>query len=72
MHVKFIARGTGSARAPADYLLTERDVAAQPRAGVEVLPSQRKLSECELPPQLLLQSCFRNLSQARVSKERVR
>ena len=35
MHVKFIARGTGSARAAADYLLGERDVAAQPRAGVE-------------------------------------
>ena len=37
MHVKFIARGTGSARAAADYLLGERDAAGQPRAGVEVL-----------------------------------
>ena len=37
MHVKFIARGTGSARAAADYLLGERDAAGQTRAGVEVL-----------------------------------
>ena len=37
MHVKFIARGTGSARAAADYLLGERDAAGQPRAGVEVV-----------------------------------
>ena len=37
MHVKFIARGTGSAGAAADYLLGERDAAGQPRAGVEVL-----------------------------------
>ena len=37
MHVKFIARGTGSARAAADYLLGERDAAGQPRAGVEIL-----------------------------------
>ena len=37
MHVTFIARGTGSARAAADYLLRERDAAGQPRAGVEVL-----------------------------------
>ena len=37
MHVKFIARGTGSAKAAADYLLGERDAAGQPRAGVEVL-----------------------------------
>ena len=36
MHVKFIARGTGSARAAADYLLGERDAAGQPREGVEV------------------------------------
>ena len=36
MHVKFIARGSGSARAAADYLLGERDAAGQPRAGVEV------------------------------------
>ena len=37
MHVKFIARGTGSARAAADYLLGERDAAGQPREGVAVL-----------------------------------
>ena len=37
MHVKFIARGTGSALAAADYLLGERDAAGQTRAGVEVL-----------------------------------
>ena len=37
MHVQFIARGTGSARAAADYLLGEPDSAGQPRAGVEVL-----------------------------------
>ena len=37
MHVKFIARGTGSARAAADYLLGERDAAGQTRAGVEIL-----------------------------------
>ena len=37
MHVKFIARGTGSAGAAVDYLLGERDAAGQPRAGVEVL-----------------------------------
>ena len=36
MHVKFIARGTGSARAAADYLLGERDPAGQPRESVEV------------------------------------
>ena len=36
MHVKFIARGTGSAKAAADYLLGERDAAGQPREGVEV------------------------------------
>ena len=36
MHVKFIARGTGSARAAADYLLGERDAAGQVRDGVEV------------------------------------
>ena len=35
MHVKFIARGTGSAAA-ADYLLGERDAAGQLREGVEV------------------------------------
>ncbi len=37
MHVKFIARGTGSARAAADYLLGERDAAGQPSEGVAVL-----------------------------------
>ena len=36
MHVKFIARGTGSARAAADYLLGERDAAGQPREGIEI------------------------------------
>ena len=36
MHVKFIARGTGSAKAAVDYLLGERDAAGQPRDGVEV------------------------------------
>ena len=37
MHIKFLARGTGSARAAADYLLGARDATGQPRAGVEVL-----------------------------------
>ena len=37
MHVKFIARGTGSARAAVDYLLGERDAAGQLREGVDVL-----------------------------------
>ena len=37
MHVKFLARGKGSAGAAVDYLLGERDAARQPRAGVEVL-----------------------------------
>ena len=37
MLVKFLARGTGSATAAADYLLGERDAAGQPREGVEVL-----------------------------------
>ena len=36
MHIKFLARGTGSARAAADYLLGARDAAGQLRAGVEV------------------------------------
>ena len=36
MHVKFIARGTGSARAAVDYLLGERDAAGKLRQGVEV------------------------------------
>ena len=37
MHIKFLARGTGSARDAADYLLGARDAAGQPREGVEVL-----------------------------------
>ena len=37
MLVKFLARGTGSARAAADYLLGERDATGKPREGVEVL-----------------------------------
>ncbi|WP_420636164.1 relaxase/mobilization nuclease domain-containing protein [Candidatus Palauibacter sp.] len=37
MLVKFLARGTGSARDAADYLLGERDTAGKPREGVEVL-----------------------------------
>ena len=37
MHIKFIARGTGSARAAVDYLLGERDAAGNLRDGVEVL-----------------------------------
>ena len=36
MHVKFIARGTGSARAAAKYLLGERDAAGNVRDGIEV------------------------------------
>ena len=36
MHVKFIARGTDSAKAAADYLLGERDAAGRLREGVEV------------------------------------
>ena len=36
MHIKFIARGTGSARAAVDYLLGERDAAGHVRDGVEV------------------------------------
>ena len=43
MHIKFLAHGTGSARAPADYLLGPRDAVGKPREGVEVLrgdPSQ--------------------------------
>ena len=38
MHVKFIARGRGSARAAAQYLLGERDAAGKLRDGVEVRP----------------------------------
>ena len=37
MHVKFLPRGTGSARAAADYLLGERDATGQLCEGVEVL-----------------------------------
>ena len=37
MHVKFLARGKGSAQAAADYLLGERDSAGHLRAGVEIL-----------------------------------
>ena len=37
MLIKFLARGTGSAGAAADYLLGARDAAGQLRAGVEVL-----------------------------------
>ena len=37
MHIKFLARGTGSARDAADYLLGERDATGQPREGVAVL-----------------------------------
>ena len=37
MLTKFLTRGTGSARAAADYLLGARDAVGQPRAGVEVL-----------------------------------
>ncbi len=37
MHIKFLARGTGSAPAAADYLLGARDATGQPREGVEVL-----------------------------------
>ena len=37
MLVKFLARGTGSARDAADYILGERDAAGKPREGVEVL-----------------------------------
>ena len=37
MLVKFLARGTGSARDAADYLLGERDATGKPREGVEVL-----------------------------------
>ena len=37
MHIKFLAHGTGSARAAAKYLLGEQDAAGKPREGVEVL-----------------------------------
>ena len=39
MHIKFLARGTGSARAAANYLLGERDATGKTREGVEVLRS---------------------------------
>ena len=35
MHVKFIARGTGSAQAAADYLVGELNSTGQLRKGVE-------------------------------------
>ncbi len=41
MHIKFLARGTGSAQA--DYLLGARDATGQPRAGVEILSLSRGL-----------------------------
>ena len=37
MHLKFLARGTGSAAAAAAYLLAKRDAAGTERAAVEVL-----------------------------------
>ena len=37
MLVKFLARGTGSPTATADYLLGARDAAGQPREGIELL-----------------------------------
>ena len=37
MHIKCLARGTGSAREAADYLLGARDATGQLREGVEVL-----------------------------------
>ena len=37
MHIKFLARGTGSAAAAAAYLLAKRDAAGKERAAVEVL-----------------------------------
>ena len=37
MHIKFLARGTGSARAAADYLLGARDATGQLPEGVDVL-----------------------------------
>ena len=37
MHIKCLRRGTGSARAAADYLVGERDAAGHEREGVEVL-----------------------------------
>ena len=37
MHIWFVARGAGSARDAANYLLGERDATVKPREGVEVL-----------------------------------
>ena len=37
MHIKCLRRGTGAARAAADYLVSERDAAGHRREGVEVL-----------------------------------
>ena len=37
MHISFVAGGTGSARAAADYLVGERDSAGRVRPGIEVL-----------------------------------
>ena len=37
MHLKFLARGTGSSAAAAAYLLAKRDAARRERAAVEVL-----------------------------------
>ncbi|MDE2880360.1 MAG: relaxase/mobilization nuclease, partial [Acidobacteriota bacterium] len=37
MHIRFHGRGTGSARAAADYLVGERDSAGRVRPGIEVL-----------------------------------
>ena len=37
MHISFAARGTGSARAAADYLVGERDSAGRVRPGIEVM-----------------------------------
>ena len=61
MHVEFLARGRGSARTAADYLLGERDSAGQLRAGVEVVrgdPAIKLLLLCHfqvlgvhIPPQ---------------------
>ena len=42
MHVKFIARGTGSAKAAADYLLGERDAAGQVREGCRGPPRRSR------------------------------
>ncbi|WP_286294206.1 relaxase/mobilization nuclease domain-containing protein [Methylomarinovum tepidoasis] len=43
MHIKFIPRGTGSAKAAADYLLQGRDHSGEKRAGVEVLRGDPQL-----------------------------